>query len=91
MKSAIEELWYGNLCPNIPCHHATQEQKELMRFIADHHNSLRDTLTEKQKAILEKFDDCLGELINTNEREIFTYAFCLGARISIEVMSLSVE
>ena len=87
MKSILEELWYGNVCPNIGCREATQESKALMKCIADHHDNLQATLTEKQKEMLEKFDDCYAELTDINEREIFVYAFRLGARIAIEVMN----
>ncbi len=37
--------------------------------------------------MLEKFDDCYNELTDINEREIFSYAFKLGARIMLEVLS----
>ena len=57
-----------------------------MGYIADHHESLSKTLSEEQKEILEKFDDCYNELTDINEREIFVYAFRLGARIAIEVL-----
>ena len=60
--------------------------KELMDYIADHHSALNETLTDKQKEILEKFNDCYDELTDINEREIFVYAFRLGARIAIEVL-----
>jgi hypothetical protein len=59
--------------------------------IADHHDNLQAMLTDKQKEILEKFDDCYAELTDINEREIFVYAFRLGARIAIEVMNFSIE
>ena len=58
-----------------------------MVYIADHRNALKGELTDKQKEILEKFDDCWNELTDINEREIFVYAFKLGARIAIEVIS----
>lgn len=51
------------------------------------HDNLLATLADKQKEILEKFDDCYAELTDINEREIFVYAFRLGARIAIEVLS----
>lgn len=57
-----------------------------MGYIADHHDNLLSTLNEKQKEILEKFDDCYNELTDINEREIFIYAFKLGIRIAIEVL-----
>ena len=90
MKSVIEEMWYGNICADIECREITKEAKELMGYIADHHDKLRATLTDTQKEILEKFDDCYAELTGINECEIFVYAFRLGARIAIEVMSFSV-
>ena len=87
MKSILEELFYGNLCPNTDCRSKENEVKELMGYIADHHDNLLSTLMDKQKEILEKFDDCYAELTDINEREIFVYAFRLGARIAIEVLS----
>ena len=87
MRSILEELWYGNVCPNGGCRELTPEAKQLMKYIADHHDNLHATLTDKQKEVLEKFDDCYAELTDINEREIFVYAFRLGARIAIEVLS----
>ena len=54
--------------------------------MARNRDELEATLTDKQKEILERFDDCYAELTDINEREIFVYAFRLGARIAIEVM-----
>ena len=62
-----------------------------MGYIAVHHDNLQDTLAEKQKETLEKLDGCYAESADINEREIFVYAFRLGARIDIEVMSFGVE
>ena len=90
MKSILKELWYGNICPETQCRAATREAKELMGYIADHHDNLQQTLTEQQKEIFEKFDDCYAELTDINEREIFVYAFRLGAKIAIEVMRFDV-
>lgn len=78
---------YGNICPNSGCREGTKEVKELMGYIADHHDALLGMLTDKQKETLEKFDDCYAELTEINEREIFVYAFRLGMRIAIEVFT----
>ena len=86
MKSILEELFYGNICPNTDCRSHDKETKQLMGYIADHHDKLLSTLNDQQKEILEKFDDCYNELTDINEREIFTYAFKLGARIMLAVM-----
>ena len=86
MRSIIEELFYGNICPNTDCRSHDKEMKQLMGYIADHHDNLLSTLNDQQKEILEKFDDCYNELTDINEREIFAYAFKLGMMIAIEVL-----
>lgn len=88
MRSILEELFYGNICPNNDCRSHDKEAKQLMGCIADHHDNLFSTLNEQQKEILEKFDDCYSELTDINEREIFSYAFKLGMRIAIEVLHI---
>ena len=87
MRTILEELYYGNICPNTDCRSTDKETKQLMGYIANHHDALLATLNDQQKELLEKFDDCYNELTDINEREIFTYAFRLGMRIAIEVMS----
>ena len=86
MRSILEELFYGNICPDTDCRSHDEETKQLMGYIADHHDNLLSTLNEKQKETLEKFDDCYNELIDINERELFTYAFKLGAKIAFEIL-----
>lgn len=89
MKSILEELWHGNICPDSRDSTAKQAG-ELIGYIATHYETLSATLTDKQKEIFERFNDCNTELMDINEREIFVYAFRLGARIAIEVMSFDV-
>ena len=89
MRSILEELWYGNICPSSGCRERTKEAGELMGYIADNHDALLGMLTDKQKETLEKFDDSYTELTEINEREIFLYAFRLGMRIAIEVFTES--
>ena len=87
MRSILEELFYGNICPNTDCRSQDKETKQLMGYIADHHDKLLSTLNDQQKEILEKFDDCYNELTDINERDIFVYAFKLGVRIALEMLS----
>jgi len=86
MRSILEKLFYGNICPNTDCRSHDKETKQLMGYIADHHDNLLSTLNDQQKEILEKFDDCYNELADITEREIFSYAFKLGAKIMLEVL-----
>ena len=87
MRSILEELFYGNICPNSDCRSQDKETKQLMGYIADHHDNLLSTLNNQQKELLEKFDDCYNELTDINEREIFIYAFKLGAKLILSVTS----
>ena len=86
MRSILEELFYGNVCPSEDSWSCTKEVTELSGYIADHHNDLRSTLTDKQKEILDKLNDCQNELGDIAERALFSYAFRLGMRIAIEVL-----
>ena len=91
MKSMIDELWYGNVSPMDDTRNNTEEMKELMSYIARHQEELVATLTDEQKAIFEKFDDCWSEYASLAEEAIFVYAFRLGARTMLEVMLPTAE
>ena len=86
MKSMIDELWYGNVSPMDDTRNNTEEMKELMSYIARHQEELVTTLTNEQKAIFEKFDDCLSKYASKAEKAIFSYAFKLGARLTLEML-----
>ena len=60
--------------------------KELMEYMARHHDDLLKTLNDEQKAIFEKFDDCWSEYSSYAEEAIFTYAFRLGMQIALDVL-----
>ena len=83
----INELWHGNIVPQEDSRNNSPEMKELMEYMARHHDDLLKTMTDEQKEIFEKFDDCYNELTDINERELFTYAFKLGARIMLAVFT----
>ena len=91
MRSILEELFYGNICPNTQCRSKDKEAKELMGYISDHHDALMAEMNGKQRETFEKFDDCWDELTDINEREIFVHAFKLGMRIAIEVLSSNTD
>lgn len=63
------------------------EMKELMEYMARHHDDLLKTMTDEQKGIFEKFEDCWGEYTSYAEEAIFEYAFKLGMQITIDVLA----
>ena len=86
MMSILQELWHGNVCPQTDCRNNSPEMKELMEYMARHHDDLLKTMTDKQKEIFEKLDDCWSEYASYAEEAIFKYAFKLGMLISLEVV-----
>ena len=55
MRSILDELFYGNICPDTDCRIRDEETKQLIKYVVDHHEKLQATLTDEQKEILEKF------------------------------------
>ena len=87
MKSILEEMWYGNVCPQSDSRNNSPEMKELMEYMARHHDDLKKTMSEEQIEIFEKFDDCWSEYASLAEKAIFVYAFRLGANVVLDILS----
>ena len=87
MRSVINELWHGNIIPQEDSRTNSKEMKELMEYMARHHDDLLKTMTDEQREIFEKFDDCWSEYSSYAEEAIFEYAFKLGARLAMEVQA----
>ena len=87
MKETIEELWHGNIIPQEDSRSNSPEMKELLSYMARHHEDLEKSFTDEQKEIFEKFHDCWSEYASLSECAIFCYAFKLGMRIAIETLT----
>ena len=83
----IRELWHGNIVPQDDSRNNSIGMKQLMEYMARHHEDLEKTFTEEQKDIFDKFHDCWSEYISLSEAAIFEYAFKLGTRLAMEVQS----
>ena len=87
MRSVINELWHGNIVPQEDSRNNSPKMKELMGYMSRHHDDLLKTMTDEQREIFEKFDDCWSEYSSYAEEAIFEYAFKLGARLTMEVQA----
>ena len=85
--NVIKELWHGNIIPQEDSRTNSKEMKELLGYMARHHEDLEKTFTDEQKEIFEKFHDCWDEYVNLAEAAIFEYAFKLGMQIAMETMT----
>ena len=86
MKNMINELWHGNIVPQEDSRTNSPQMKELLGYMARHHEDLEKTFTDEQKEIFEKFHDCWNEYMSLAEAAIFEYAFKLGMQIAIETL-----
>ena len=80
----IDELWYGNISPFEQCTRGDKRLKELLKLVARNREELGESLTEKQKETLEKFEEALNEMHSIAERDAFSYGLRLGIRLMAE-------
>ena len=66
---------------------STPEMKELLEYISRHHEDLLKTMTDEQKELFEKFEDCWSEYASLSDAELFEYAFKLGMNLAIEALA----
>ena len=85
--NVIKDLWHGNIVPEDDIRNRSPEMKQLMEYMARHHKDLIDSMTDEQKVILERFDDCWCEYASLAEEAVFEYAFKLGMRVTIEALT----
>ncbi len=86
MENIILEPWYGNIIPQEDGIFNKPEFKELLGYSARHRGKLEETLTDKQKELLEKMMDNRNEFDSLAEARVFEYGFKLGAKMAIEML-----
>ena len=82
----LEEFWYGNIEPTDYDTSSCKEYKKLQELICRNEEKLRATMTDEQKALFEKYTDCVREHQTITDCLIFQNSFKLGARMILEVM-----
>lgn len=87
MVNILEDFWYGNINPQEQITEKSQAIKELLKLQTRNRDKLYNSITAEQREILEKYDDCIDEMQNIIELEIFIYAFRLGGRLMLETLT----
>ncbi len=86
MRTIIEELYYGNICPTDRGVVKGGEYAHLLHLLTQNEDGLTQTLTQAQQETFQKFKDCASEINDTNEAEAFIVGFKLGLRLAVEAM-----
>ena len=79
----LEDFWYGNINPQEQSKDNNRAIKELLNLMGRNRDRLCETMTDEQREVLEKYDDCVNEIYGLIEVEIFSYAFRLGGRLML--------
>ncbi len=83
----LEDLWYGNICPNEQGSFWTEECKDLLALFNRNSEKLVATLNEEEKATFEKMHDCWLEMQQYSE----CGAFIIGFRLGVQIMAASMS
>lgn len=86
MRSIIEELYYGNIVPTDRDVVKGGEYAHLLHLLSRNSTELEESLTEAQKEVFEKYNDCYAEISDANVVAAFTLGFKIGLRLAVESM-----
>ena len=84
--NVLEEFWYGNLDPAEYDANPSEEYKELIRLISRNEEKLLATMTDAQKDLFSRYQDCEREFQAMAECLLFQNSFRLGATILLEIL-----
>lgn len=84
--SILEEFWYGNIEPTEYDTSSSKEYKELLQLISRNEEKLLATMTDDQKDLFSRYQNCVREFQAIAECLLFQNSFRLGARMMLEVM-----
>ena len=81
----LEEFWYGNLDPAEYDTSPSLEYKELLQLISRNEEKLLATMTDTQKDLFSRYQDCVREFQAAAECLLFQNSFCLGAKMMMAI------
>ena len=65
--SILEEFWYGNIEPTEYDTSSSKEYKELLQLISRNEEKLLAIMTDEQKDLFSRYQDCVREFQTTAE------------------------
>ena len=82
----IQDLYYGRISPYEMSISTAPEYQKLKALADKNEDLLRETLSDEQKALLEKLTECITDISSISERDMFMTGFRLGMKLMIDVM-----
>ena len=87
----LEDLWYDNINPHEMFLDNNRPIKHLLSLMGKNRDKLTDTFTDKQKELLEKYDNTINEMHSLAEEAAFHCGFSLGVRLVMECISIQLS
>ena len=84
--SILEEFWYGNIESTEYDTSSSKEYKEILQLISRNEEKLLAIMTDEQKDLFSRYQDCVREFQTMAECLLFQNSFRLGARMMLEIM-----
>lgn len=84
MKTVLEELWFGNIDPHETILKKDRHYRRLLSIMDSNRDKLADSLTDKQKEMLNRYDETINEMHSVTEQAAFQYGFSLGVHLILE-------
>ena len=82
----IEDLYYGRISPYEMNISATPEYQKLKALADRNEDLLRESLSDKQKELLDKLIETVTDISSISERDMFINGFRLGVKLMIDIM-----
>lgn len=84
MRSILEELAYGNICPNDQYFRRDSEFGKAMELVSRNEQKLLDRLCADDKEQLQKYIDAQGEVNRLTATKNLIYGYKLGLIMTAE-------
>ena len=85
-NNILEEFWYGNLEPAEYDTSPRPEYKKQLQLISRNEEKLLATMTDTQKDLFSRYQDCVRDFQAMTECLLFQNSFRLGAKMMLEIM-----
>ena len=85
----IFALWEGRLEPGRHCG-TGKEMREVELLIERNRSKLKESLSERDQSILDKYDSCMEEQLFIVAEQAFYKGYCLGTQLTAEALTSSI-
>ncbi len=87
MQTILKAIANGNLRMGTETTTHTPKFRRAMKKVCELEESLYTTLNNPEKELLEKLEDALGDVDESNSQQSFINGFRLGALVMVEVFA----